>query len=43
MKEHSESNDDFVATNFTFQVESDDDDDAPITKGDFHKLNKKLD
>ncbi|CAH1437431.1 unnamed protein product [Lactuca virosa] len=43
MKDDSESNDEFVATDFSFHVESDDDDDAPMTKGDFRKLNKKLD
>ncbi|CAH1426724.1 unnamed protein product [Lactuca virosa] len=45
MNDDCKSNDEFVATGFSFQVESDDDDDddAPMTKGDFCKLNKKLD
>lgn len=45
MKDDAESNDEFVANDFVFPVESDhdDDDDAPMTKGDFRKLNNKLD
>lgn len=44
IKYDSKSNDEFVATDFVFQFDSDhDDDDVPMTKGDFCKMNKKLD
>lgn len=43
MKVDSKSNDEFVATDFVFQVESDYEDDiAPMTNRDLCKLNKKL-
>lgn len=43
MKEDSRSIDDFVALDFSFQVDSDNDDDASMNEGDNHKLNQKLD
>ncbi|CAH1424865.1 unnamed protein product [Lactuca virosa] len=43
MKDDCESNDEFVATDFVFHVESDhEDDDAPMIEGDLRKLDKKL-
>lgn len=43
MKEDSDSLEDFVAIEFSFQVDSDNDDDNPMSKGDYRKLNQKLD
>lgn len=42
MDDDSGSHEDFVVTDFYSQVESDNDDDAPMTKGDYRKLNQKL-